>query len=76
MQIKWRVELAPEPRAVAVSPEGRWALVGFLTSEAVARVNLSDQHVGWHALAPRDHVEIETDEAEWGPKRVRAGVRG
>jgi hypothetical protein len=62
MQIKWRLELAPEPRAVAVSPEGRWALVGFLTSEAVARVELSNQHVDWHALAPRDHVEVEGDE--------------
>lgn len=62
MQIKWRLELAPEPRAVAVSPEGRWALVGFLTSEAVARVELSNQGVTWHALAPRDHVEVEPED--------------
>jgi cytochrome c553 len=66
MQIKWRVELAPEPRAVAVSPEGRWALVGFLTSNAVARVELTNQHVTWHALAPRDHVEVETEESGYG----------
>jgi cytochrome c553 len=71
MAIKWRIELAPEPRAVAVSPEGRWALVGFLTSEAIARVELSNQHVDWHALAPRDHVEVESDEFEFGGPSVR-----
>jgi cytochrome c553 len=86
MQIKWRVELAPEPRAVAVSPEGRWALVGFLTSEAVARVELGnptdghvDRHVDWHALSPRDHVEVESEEVEWGDshivRTVEAGSR-
>lgn len=64
--IKWRVELAPEPRPVAVSPDGRWALVGFLTSNAVARVELSNQQVSWHALAPRDHVEVETEESDYG----------
>jgi cytochrome c553 len=70
MQIKWRVELGPEPRAVAVSPEGRWALVGFLTSEAVARIELSTQQVSLHALAPRDHVEVESEEAEWGESDI------
>lgn len=70
MQVRWRVELAAEPRAVAVSPEGRWVLVGFLSSAAVARVELASEgrRVSWHALSPRDPVEIETDmDEEWGP---------
>jgi cytochrome c553 len=74
MQIEWRVALAPEPRAVAVSPDGRWALVGFLTSEAIARVELTNQHVDWHALAPRDHVEVESEESEWGESHVVSTV--
>lgn len=66
MAVQWRLELAPEPRAVAVSPDGRWALVGFLTSEAIARVELGTQRIEWHALSPRDHVEIESEDEEFG----------
>ncbi|WP_181234125.1 c-type cytochrome [Enhygromyxa salina] len=77
MQILWRVKLAAEPRAVAVSPEGRWALVGFLSTGAVARVELASagERVSWHALSPRDPVEIEKDaEDDWGETFVEARV--
>jgi hypothetical protein len=68
MQVRWRVKLAAEPRPVAVSPDGRSALVGFLSRGAVARVELASegQRVQWHALSPRDVVEVEVSEDEWG----------
>lgn len=37
---RWDIELGPEPRGVAISPDGHEALVTFLTSGAVARVDL------------------------------------
>lgn len=37
---KWELELGPEPRGVAISPQGHEALVTFLTTGAVARVDL------------------------------------
>jgi len=39
---RWDLELGPEPRGVAVSPQGHEAMVTFLTTGAVARVELSD----------------------------------
>lgn len=38
---RWDLELGPEPRGVAISPQGHEALVTFLTTGAVARVDLS-----------------------------------
>jgi DNA-binding beta-propeller fold protein YncE len=40
MHPRWRVELAPEPRGVAVSADGKHAVVGFLTTGALARIEL------------------------------------
>lgn len=37
---QWNLELGPEPRGVAVSPQGHEAMVTFLTTGAVARVDL------------------------------------
>ncbi len=37
---RWDLELGPEPRGVAISPQGHEAMVTFLTTGAVARVNL------------------------------------
>jgi cytochrome c peroxidase len=39
-QRRWSVALAPEPRGVAVSPDGRKAVIGFLTTGAAALVDL------------------------------------
>lgn len=36
----WSLELGPEPRGVAIAPDGHEALVTFLTTGAVARVDL------------------------------------
>ena len=36
LAIRWRVELGPEPRGVAVSRDGLTAVVGFLSSGALA----------------------------------------
>lgn len=67
MKMLWRKELVAEPRPVAVTPDGESVLVGFLTSGAIARVSLKDQSVRWHALSPRDPIEIEEDfEEHWG----------
>ena len=38
---EWSLELGPEPRGVAVSPDGSQAMVGFLSTGAVARIDLS-----------------------------------
>jgi len=37
---RWSLEVGPEPRGVAVAPDGREALVTFLTTGAVARIPL------------------------------------
>jgi DNA-binding beta-propeller fold protein YncE len=51
---KWDVELGPEPRGVAVSPDGTQAMVSFLSTGAVARVQLhrSRPSVSYVALDP------------------------
>ncbi len=70
---RWELELAPEPRAVAVSPDGRHAAVGFLSSSSVALVSLGElgasdvaPRVRWRSLDPRDHVETEREEIDYG----------
>jgi hypothetical protein len=67
MAVRWRAKLGPEPRAVAVSPDGRSALVGFLSRGAVARVELASEgkRVRWHSLSPLEVVEVEVDEDSW-----------
>ena len=37
---RWNLELGPEPRGVSISPQGHEAMVTFLTTGAVARVDL------------------------------------
>ncbi|MEM9459567.1 MAG: c-type cytochrome [Myxococcota bacterium] len=37
---QWNLELGPEPRGVSISPQGHEAMVTFLTTGAVARVDL------------------------------------
>lgn len=78
MKVRWRVKLAADPRPVAVSPEGKWALVGFLSSGAIARVELASEGkaISWHALSPRDPVVIETDlDEDWGVTACRRRPR-
>lgn len=54
---RWRVELPVEPRSVAVSPDGRKAIVGFLSSGVVASVGLGDSpSVSYIALDPAQRV--------------------
>lgn len=64
LELRWRVRLAPEPRPVAVSPDGAVAVVGFLSSGALAIVELTtpEPRVSWRALDPRDHVDVEIEE--------------
>jgi hypothetical protein len=53
----WRVELAVEPRSVAVSPDGSKAVVGFLSTGAVASVELgSNPNVSYITLDPAQRV--------------------
>lgn len=62
----WDVELAPEPRAVAVSPDGSQAAVGFLSSGSLAFVDLASEgrRIRWQSIEPRDHVETVRDDYE------------
>lgn len=68
LAIRWRVELEPEPRAVAVSRDGSLAAVGFLSSGSIAYVELesADEHIEWRTLDPRDHVEVTQEPDDWG----------
>lgn len=51
---RWNLELGPEPRGVAVSPQGHEAMVTFLTTGAVARVDLqrSEPKLSFVSLDP------------------------
>jgi mono/diheme cytochrome c family protein len=71
----WRVELAPEPRGVAVSADGRKAAVGFLSSSAVALVDLPSwgQRVDWRSLDPSDRVVIEKAPMRLSKRRMGYG---
>ena len=48
---RWRLELNAEPRGVAVAPDGRRALVGFLTSGALASVELDGASPSAHYIS-------------------------
>jgi mono/diheme cytochrome c family protein len=73
LQLRWRVPMAPEPRPVAVSPDGLIAAVGFLSSGALAIVELStpEPRVSWRSLDPRDHIDIDIEEHDGGKKYGR-----
>lgn len=54
---RWQVELAVEPRSVAVSLDGSKAIVGFLTTGAVASVELgSTPNVSYVPLDPAQRM--------------------
>ena len=76
LKTKWRTELRPEPRGVAISADGNEATVGFLSSGALAVIDLeSDEHrVRWRNLDPRDHLEIEKEEDDWGEGMIDVAV--
>ena len=58
MAPRWRVELAAEPRGVAVSASGTTAIVGFLATGAVAQVELggSSPNVSYLGLDPAQRL--------------------
>jgi YVTN family beta-propeller protein len=57
MHPRWRVELAAEPRGVAVSASGKQAIVGFLTTGALASVELgTNPNVSYISLDPAQRV--------------------
>ncbi|MFO7567576.1 MAG: c-type cytochrome [Enhygromyxa sp.] len=57
MRPRWRVELAAEPRAVAVSASGTRAIVGFLSTGALASVELGTHpSVSYIGLDPAQRV--------------------
>ncbi len=72
MKTLWSVELRAEPRGLAVSADGTRATVGFLSSGALAEVFLDTQGetVRWHALDPRDHVQVEMEFDDWSEDKV------
>lgn len=72
LTVRWRIELAAEPRGVAIAKDGREATVGFLTRGSLAVVDLTDADhtVRWQSLDPRDQVVVVTDEFSEGEKFV------
>ncbi|WP_258183034.1 c-type cytochrome [Enhygromyxa salina] len=75
---RWRVELAAEPRGVAVSADGQHAIVGFLTTGAVANVELgTSPNVSYVALDPAHRVNTDPFSGalvDSGPVLVDVGV--
>lgn len=67
LELRWRLELMPEPRGVAVASSGEVAAVGFLTTGSVAFVDLvRGELMTWQALDPRDHVRLVEKDDGWG----------
>lgn len=70
MSIRWRLALAPEPRGVAISHDGKRAVVGLLSRGMLGIVELDAKSpkLRWQTLDPRDQVEVieEDSEDEWG----------
>jgi cytochrome c553 len=58
---RWRLDLAQEPRSVAVSADGKQALVGFLSTGAIAMVDISGAQpsADWLALDPALPTSID-----------------
>jgi DNA-binding beta-propeller fold protein YncE/mono/diheme cytochrome c family protein len=71
---RWRIELPTEPRAVAVSPDGRHALVGFLSNGVIANVELgSTPSVSYMTLDPAQRVSNDGFggfQSELGPQQI------
>lgn len=72
LSVKWRVELAAEPRGVAIAADGSEAVVGFLTRASLAVVDLDGDapKLRWQSLDPRDQVVVVEDELGEGEKFV------
>lgn len=72
LSVRWHIELAAEPRGVAIAKDGSSATVGFLTRGSLAVVDLTDDDhtVRWQSLDPRDQVVVVTDEFSEGEKFV------
>jgi DNA-binding beta-propeller fold protein YncE/mono/diheme cytochrome c family protein len=54
---RWSARLGPEPRGVAISPDGKEAIVTMLTSNAVAKVRFEAKkppRVSYTSITPRD----------------------
>ena len=71
---RWRVELAAEPRGVAVSSDGTRAVVGFLSAGVLAVVDLASagERVRWQTLDPRDPLDIDRgDDDEFSEPTAR-----
>lgn len=77
LTIRWRLELEPEPRAVAVSRDGSLAAVGFLSSGSIAFIEIESagEQVGWRSLDPRDHVEVTQEPGRWGEMETVARLK-
>lgn len=77
LSVRWRVELAAEPRGVAVSRDGSRAVVGFLSSGALAIVDLETEgrEVRWHAMDPRDQIRVTREDDEFEDSFTSAEVR-
>ncbi len=82
MHARWRVELAAEPRGVAVSAAGKQAIVGFLSTGALASVELgTNPSVSYISLDPAQRAidpfsgEIFVDQA-FSPNGAQARFAG
>ena len=76
----WRLELAAEPRGVAVSADGSKAIVGFLTSGAVANIDLSaaSPNVDYLSLDPAHRLGTDPFSGEMinaAPINADSGAR-
>ncbi|PRQ07993.1 c-type cytochrome [Enhygromyxa salina] len=66
MHPRWRVALAAEPRGVAVAADGKHAIVGFLTTGAVASVDLgTSPSVDYVTLDPAHRVGTDPFSGEF-----------
>lgn len=70
-EVRWEVTLLPEPRAVAISPDGKQAAVGFISSGTVAVLDLSGDPnakptLRWDTLDPSDVLDVEFEDDEYG----------
>ena len=78
LAIRWQVELAAEPRGVAITRAGQ-AVVGFLTSGSLAFVDLAarGQRVRWRSQSPRDQVSVSAnpDGGDFGEGEFKSEIR-
>lgn len=81
LKVMWRAPLRAEPRGVAISADGKQAAVSFLSSGAVAVLDLegasdsrATKKIRWVPLDPRDHVEVDRGVDDWGEESLVAVV--